>query len=114
VLIALIAAALGVWYRATYHSWPGLSASERVHWCGRDYELLSGPAQTWAQISAQQAGRIHVVGVYPPLSFNQEQLLSATDLTQAKLPAGVYACATELYVRTAPGRYQTYSLLGGP
>jgi hypothetical protein len=118
IFLAIAGAGIAVaWYRGTYWTWPGLSVSERVHWCGRDYEL-SGPAQTWRQItvSAGEPWPIHPVGLYPPLSFSREQLLAGTNPAQARLPDGtpISSCATLLYVRAGPGRYQTYSLLGGP
>jgi hypothetical protein len=117
-LIFLAVAGAGIaagWYRATYWTWPGLSAAERVHWCGRDYDL-SGPTETWRQIAASEPWKIHPVGLYPPLGFSREQLLAATNPAQAKLPPGtpITSCATLLYVRTRSGRYETYSLLGGP
>jgi hypothetical protein len=120
-LIFMAVAGAGVataWYRGTYWTWPGLGASDRVHWCGRDYDLLVGPPESWRQVKAD-AGEpwpIHPVDAYPPLGFSREQLLASTGPARARRPAGtpVTSCATLLYVRTDSGRYQTYSLLGGP
>lgn len=68
--VALLAVAAGIftlWYRHTYNVWPGQDASARVHWCGRDYESFSGPAQIRQQISSREHFSIHPVGQYPPL-----------------------------------------------
>ena len=50
VTMAVAAGCIAVWYRATFHAWPGQQGS-RVHWCGRDYEYF-GQQETWAQITA--------------------------------------------------------------
>lgn len=39
-VVLLAAAGVTIWYRGTYHIWPGQAAGSRVHWCGRDYEQL--------------------------------------------------------------------------
>jgi hypothetical protein len=48
-------------------------------------------------------------GRYPPLGVPGQQLFAAL------LPdAQPSSCATVIYLRTSPDRYQSYSLLGGP
>ncbi len=82
-----------------------------VHWCGRDYKKgLSGP-QSWAQITAQAPVAIGAFGSYPPLGPGRP-LLADTGNTTKRPPAQV--CAMTVYLRTSPGRYQAYTLEGGP
>ena len=106
-----MAALLGTpWYRATYHMFPRM-VSTVVHWCGRDYQqALSGP-QSWAQITAQARFAIRAVGSYPPLGPGR--LLLADTGPSTNGPPG-QVCATIVYVRTGAGRYQAYTLEGGP
>ena len=109
--VLLIAAGLlTVWYRATYHLWPGLGFPT-VHWCGRDYqEGLSGP-QTWAQLTAQAPVAVKPVGNYPPLGPGRLLLADTGNVTNR--PPG-QVCAMIVYLRTGAGRYQAYTLEGGP
>jgi hypothetical protein len=107
--VALLLIAVGgtaAWYRATYHSWPGM-IPPAVHWCGRDYQIDS--TETWAQVTAAQTWPVRVVGSYP--------LLLGHPLLAAPFPGQVKpgdSCATAVYLRTGPGRYQAYTLEGGP
>jgi len=103
---------LTVWYRATYHVWPGLGGVPTVvHWCGRDYqEFLLGP-QSWAQLTAQAPVAVRAVGSYPPIGPGR-LLLAATGPATHPPPGQV--CAMAVYLRTSPGRYQGYTLEGGP
>jgi hypothetical protein len=99
-----------LWYRATYHVFPGMMPSV-VHWCGRDYETGNG-SWTWAQVTAAEAPRrVRVVGSYPPM-FGLGRPLLAAPVTGPVPPGG--SCATGVYVRTGPDRYQPYALEGGP
>jgi hypothetical protein len=99
-----------LWYRATYHIFPGMVPTV-VHWCGRDYQKgLSGP-QSWAQITAQAPVAVRAVGNYPPFGPGR-LLLADTGNTTHRSPGLV--CAMTVYVRTSPGRYQAYTLEGGP
>lgn len=108
-------AGFAVWYRTTYWVWPGQGASDRVHWCGRDYQLQPGRTETWRQISAQQSWPVHVVGLFPPLAVHQEALFAGINPQANRSPGTpVASCAALLYIRAAPGRYLVYSLLGGP
>lgn len=109
VCLLLIAALAAIWYRATYHVFPGTMPTV-VHWCGRDYET-GGGSWGWAQVAAEEAPRrVRVVGSYPPF-FGGRPLLAAP----GDLPAGPgEPCAMIVYVRTGPGRYQPYTLEGGP
>jgi len=111
VAVLLIAAGgLTVWYRATYHVFPGMVPTV-VHWCGRDYETESGPL-SWAQITAADSPRqVRVVGSYPPI-FGLGRPLLAAPLAGSVRPGE--PCAMGVYVRTGPGRYQAYALEGGP
>ena len=52
VTMAVAVGCIAVWYRATFHTWPGQQGS-RVHWCGRDYEYF-GQQETWAQVTAEE------------------------------------------------------------
>ena len=106
-LLLIAVGSLAAWYRATYHSWPGM-VPPAVHWCGRDYQIDS--TETWAQITAAETRPVRVVGSYPPL-LPGRPLLAAPFPGQVK-PGG--ACATAVYLRTGAGRYQAYTLEGGP
>ena len=108
VALLVVAAGLTLWYRATYHTWPGGGIPAAVHWCGRDYQI--GSTQTWAQVTAAQARPVREVGSYPPLFLGHP-------LLAAPFPGSVKpgdACAVLVYLRTGPGRYQAYTLEGGP
>ena len=109
--VCLLIALLGtLWYRATYHVFPGMVPTV-VHWCGRDYqEGTSGP-QSWAEVAAQAPVAVRTVGYYPPLGPGRLLLAGANSITN---PPPGHACATVVYLRTSPGRYQVYTLEGGP
>jgi len=111
VLTLIIAAASGVtlWYRTYYNIWPGQDATARVHWCERDYQNDGPPAETWRQVSAESRWPVRGVGRYPPLGFPGQELFAA--IYPGAQPS---SCATVVYVRIGPGKYQPYSLLGGP
>lgn len=108
-VIFVAAAAASVWYRGTYHIWPGQAAGSRVHWCGRDYENDEGPAsaETLRQIKADSTLPLRFAGGYPPLGPRQ-QLLT---VSMAGQPA---ACPTRVFLKTGPDSYLPYGLLGGP
>jgi len=110
ICLVVTALAATAWYGATYHVFPGMMPTV-VHWCGRDFqEGLSGP-QSWAQITAQAPFAIRAVGSYPPLGPGR--LLLADTGPATNRPAG-QVCAMIVYVRTGAGRYQAYTLEGGP
>jgi hypothetical protein len=110
--LAIIAAGgLAVWYRSVYNVWPGMGASARVHWCGRDYQYSGDPAQSWRQISSQAQWPIHAVGLYPPLGWSRQELFAATYPQALRSSA---SCATVVYLRTGPDEYRVYGLEGGP
>jgi hypothetical protein len=111
-LIVLIVAGVGgfvLWYRAYYNIWPGQDATARVHWCERDYQNDGGPAETWRQVTGGSPSSVRGFGRYPPLGVPGQQLFAAL-LSDAQ-PS---SCATVIYLRTSPDRYQSYTLLGGP
>ena len=110
-LLLVAVGGLTVWYRATYHTWPGLGVPAAVHWCGRDYSGgIAGP-QTWAQVTAQAPVAVRAVGYYPPLGPGR--LLLADTGVATNRPTG-QLCAMAVYLRTGPDRYQAYTLEGGP
>jgi hypothetical protein len=99
-----------LWYRATYHVFPGMMPTV-VHWCGRDYET-GDTSWSWAQVtSAEAPRRVRVVGSYPPMFGMGRPLLAAP--AAGPVPSGE-PCAMGVYLRTGPGRYQPYGLEGGP
>jgi hypothetical protein len=111
-LVVLVVFAVGgfvFWYRAYYNILPGQDATARVHWCERDYQDDGGPPQTWPQVTAEWRFGVRAVGRYPPLGWPGQQLFAAI---YPGAQAG--SCATVVYLRTGPDRYQSYSLLGGP
>ena len=110
IILGLIAVGgLTLWYGATYHVFPGMMPSV-VHWCGRDYQRgLPGP-QSWAKITAQAPVAVRAVGSYPPIGPGR--LLLADTGATARPPGEV--CAMTVYLRTGAGRYQAYTLEGGP
>ena len=97
------------WYRAYYNIWPGQDATARVHWCVRDYQNDGGTPETWHQVTAESRFPVRGFGRYPPLGLPGQQLFAA--VYPGAQPS---SCATVIYVRTDPDRYQSYSLLGGP
>jgi hypothetical protein len=109
-LVVIAAGSVAVWYRAVYNIWPGQDATERVHWCGRDYQY-SGPAESRQEISSQNRWPIHDVGTYPPLGWPRDELFAATYPTALRVTT---SCAVLVYVREGPDSFQPYSLLGGP
>jgi len=104
------------WYRSTYWVFPGQDASQRLHWCGRDYDLLPGPAMTWRQISASDPSwPVHIVDLFPPLGIHKLALFASINPALARTPRSqITSCTTVIYVRIGPSRYDSYSLLGGP
>ena len=108
-VLLVAAAAVSVWYRSTYHIWPGQAAGSWVHWCGRDYENDEGPgsAETLRQVKAASTLPLRGAGDYPPLG-PQQQLLA---VSMAGQPA---ACPTVVFLKTGPDSYLPYGLLGGP
>jgi len=110
-LAVLAAVVFVVWYRSTYNVWPGERASDRVHWCGRDYEYSGSPAQSWRQITAQAQWPVRPEGFYPPLAWSPQRLFAAVYPAAERSP---YSCAVLVYLDTGPGHYRTYSLEGGP
>lgn len=110
VLAALVVVGGGLfWYRSYYNIWPGQDATQRVHWCERDYQNLGSPAETWRQVTASSTTKVRSFGRYPPLGVPGQELYAAV-FSDAQ-PSG---CSTEVYLRTGSDRYQEYSLLGGP
>jgi hypothetical protein len=61
VCLVLIAAITTLWYRVTYHVFPG-TLPPAVHWCGRDYQEGISKPQSWAQITAQAPVAVRAVG----------------------------------------------------
>jgi hypothetical protein len=108
-LVIVVAGGFTLWYRAYYNIWPGQDATARVHWCERDYQDDGPPAETWRQVSAESRWPVRDVGRYPPLGFPGQELFAA--IYPGAQPS---SCATVVYVLTGPGKYQSYSLLGGP
>ena len=109
--LLIAAGGLAVWYRATYHVWLGLGVPTVVHWCGRDYETGASGPQTWAQVTARAPVAVRAVGHYPPLGPGH---LLLADTGGATSPPQGEVCAMAVYLRTGPGRYQPYTLEGGP
>jgi hypothetical protein len=62
-------------------------------------------------VTAQAPVAIGAVGSYPPLGPGR--LLLAAAGPAAHPPPG-QVCAMTVYLRTSPGRYQAYTLEGGP
>jgi hypothetical protein len=111
-LIVLVVFAVGgfvLWYRATYNIFPGQDATARVHWCERDYQNFGDPPQTWGQVTARNQYPVRDVGRYPPLGVPGQDLFAP--IYPGAQPG---SCSEVVYLRTGPGRYQPYVLLGGP
>jgi hypothetical protein len=109
VLAIFTIGGFAAWYRAYYNIWPGQDATARVHWCERDYQNDGGTPETWHQVMAGSRFPVRGFGRYPPLGLPGQQLFAA--VYPGAQPS---SCATVIYVRTDPDRYQSYSLLGGP
>jgi hypothetical protein len=115
--LGLLAAAMVVsaaWYRANYHTWPGQAASDRVHWCGRNYQAASATGTGWAQISSRAGGPIRLVGNYLPLGPAEPMYAVITPASQRNAASPPLPCSMVVYLRKARNQYVTYSLLGGP
>jgi hypothetical protein len=113
-LLALVVIA-AIWYRQTYNVWPGQEATARVHWCGRDYEIVGGPPKTWQQISSQERLPVRPVGKYPPLGLSRQELFAATNpQAQRASVSPPPPCPTTVYLRIGSGEYRPYTLEGGP
>ncbi|HEY1344180.1 MAG TPA: hypothetical protein VGF54_04200 [Streptosporangiaceae bacterium] len=112
VTMAVIAGCVALWYRATFHAWPGQQGS-RVHWCGRDYEYF-GTSETWAQVTSRERLPVRPVGTYPPLGPHYELFATPIPDKQRFSVSPPLVCAVLVYLRTGPGEYQVYSLEGGP
>jgi hypothetical protein len=108
-LSIVAAGGFSLWYRAYYNIWPGQDATARVHWCERDYQDDGPPIETWRQVSAGWRWPVRDVGRYPPLGLPGQELFAA--IYPGAQPS---SCATVVYVRIGPDRFQSYSLLGGP
>jgi hypothetical protein len=108
-LIVVGAGGFALWYRAYYNIWPGQDATARVHWCERDYQNDGPPTETWRQVSAEWRWPVRDVGWYPPLGLPGQELFAA--IYPGAQPS---SCATAVYVRIGPDKYQSYTLLGGP
>jgi hypothetical protein len=93
-----------VWYRATYHVWPGQGAGTRIHWCGRNYDGGDGPPQSAKQIKSTYGGQWRTDGGYPPLGPRRGLLVPRP---------GTY-CPTVIFLSVGPDRYLGYALSGGP
>jgi hypothetical protein len=111
IAVVLVAGAFVFWYRATYNVLPGQGASGRVHWCGRDYQWPGGTS-TWAQLTARTAGRPQLAGQYPPLGHQAALYAQVVPVAQRSRYGG--SCTVVIYLRTAPDRYRSYDLEGGP
>ena len=83
-----------VWYRSYYNIWPGQDATQRVHWCERNYQDLGAPAQTWKQVTASSGGKVRAFGRYPPLGVPGQELYAATFSDAA--PS---SCSVAVYLR---------------
>ena len=112
VTMAVAAGCIAVWYRATFHAWPGQQGS-RVHWCGRDYEYF-GQQETWAQITPQERLPVRAVGGYPPLGPQHELFAARIPDKQRFSVTPPAVCAVLVYLRTGPNEYRVYNLEGGP
>jgi hypothetical protein len=109
LVAAVLAGGFTVWYRATYHAFPGQQVP-RVHWCGRDYSIQDSP-QTWRQISAVERSPIRAVGQYPPLVWWGQEVFAPSLPVMPHGPGE--PCAIEVYLRTGQDIYQAYVLEGG-
>jgi hypothetical protein len=112
IALVVTAGCIVVWYRATFHAWPGQQGS-RVHWCGRDYEYF-GTSETWAQITSRERLPVRPVGGYPPLGPQHELLAARIPDRQRFSVSPPMVCAVLVYLRIGPDKYQVYSLEGGP
>ena len=112
VTIAVATGCIAVWYRGTFHTWPGQQGS-RVHLCGRDYEYF-GQQETWAQITAQERLPVRAVGGYPPLGPQHELFAARIPDKQRFSVSPPTVCAVLVYLRTGPNEYRVYNLEGGP
>jgi RIP homotypic interaction motif len=107
--VAVVAGGFTVWYRATYHAFPGQQVPS-VRWCGRDYQK-EGPSQARRQVTAQEGSPIRAVGHYPPLAWWGQELFA---LSPRKVHSPGQPCAIVVYLHTGQDSFQAYALEGGP
>jgi hypothetical protein len=111
--VVVMAGGFTVWYRATYHAWPGQELPS-VHWCGRNYQADLGQSETWQQVTSQERRPVRLVGWYPPVWPHQELFAAPMPDRQRFSVHPPLVCAVVIYLRTGPDRYEVYALEGGP
>lgn len=113
LLVLVLAAASGaVWYRGTYHLWPGQGVPPRIHWCGRDYDRGAGPAVSRAEVARALGTDPVVVMRVPPIGPRHDLVAAATEREVRRREPSAPGCATLVYLRLGPGRYLLYELQG--
>ncbi|WP_217923978.1 hypothetical protein [Miltoncostaea oceani] len=112
LLVVLAGASGAVWYRATYHLWPGQGVPPRIHWCGRDYDRGPGPAVSHAEVARTLGADPVVVMRVPPLGPRHDLVAATTEREVRRREPSASGCATLVYLRLGPGRYRVYELQG--
>jgi hypothetical protein len=103
-----------VWYRSTYHAWPGEGVPSRIHWCGRDYQRGPDPAISGAAASKALGGPLQPVMSVPPIDSHELYASRSAAAQQPAQRAGRSSgCATLVVLRTGADAYLVYELQGG-
>jgi len=104
-LVVLAGGGWAVWYRSTYHVWPGEGIPPRIHWCGRDDERGPDPAMSGAAARKALGGPLQPVMRVPPID-SHELYASAHDAPSSSfVPAATPTWSTSSRAVCDPGRY---------
>ncbi|WP_217915799.1 hypothetical protein [Miltoncostaea marina] len=111
--LIVVAAVWAVWYRDTYHLWPGQSVPPRVHWCGRDYDRSSSPPVAYAEARRTLGAPLRHVMRVPPAGRRHDVVAAIGPGAAERRERGGVACASLIALRLGPSRYLFYELQGG-
>lgn len=111
-VVAVGALVATLWYRRAYHLWPGQSTTDRLHWCGRDYQRSAHPL-TAAQLARLEPAGVTPVFRFPPLGRHHQVYAHVTPAAERNRFRPPTPCAMGLYLKKGPDDYTGYELLGG-
>lgn len=112
VALLLAGAGWALWYRETYHLWPGQDIPPRIHWCGRDYDRSLSPPVPLAEAERTLGRPLVAVAGVPPIR-SKDLFAAATEADLRREDPSAEGCATLIYLRVDPDRYRAYELQGG-
>lgn len=109
--VLLVAAAALLGYRSTFGVWPyGEVGEGRISWCDRDFRYAGTVGSLDAVAEAAPGHTVSEAGTHAPLGGQQVHVLDPPSAYQRDdLP-----CTSQVVLARADGRFDTYTLLGGP